>query len=107
MDGQAILTETLRQHFQNPAGVLLTGEAHDEVVRVADQEGTSTQARLHVPLEPHVQHVVQIDVGQQRRNHSALRGAFLRVGNLPVLQHARVQPLADQSQQHAVSHPLR
>jgi hypothetical protein len=39
------------------------------VVRISDEEGTSHQPRLDFTLEPHVQHIVQIDVGQQRRNH--------------------------------------
>src|ERR1022692_5282764 len=43
MDGQSILTETLRQHLQDPTGILRIGEAHDEVVRIADQEATYTQ----------------------------------------------------------------
>src|SRR5262249_54356741 len=37
--------------------------------RVADEEGTLTQAGLHVLLEPQVQHVVQEHVRQQGRAH--------------------------------------
>src|SRR5262249_45507995 len=66
VNGQAVLAEPLRQDFQNTPRVLLVLEADHEVVRVADQEGTSLQTRLHLLEPPVVQHVVQVDVGQQR-----------------------------------------
>jgi hypothetical protein len=66
VERQAVLAEALRQYLQHATGVLFTGEAHDEVVRVAYQESASLQPGLHLLLEPHVQHVVQVDVGQQR-----------------------------------------
>src|SRR5437660_12768288 len=47
VDRQTVLAEPLRQHGQHAAGVLLTGEAHDQIIRVAHQEGTTVEARLH------------------------------------------------------------
>jgi len=40
------------------------------------------------------------------RNYPALRRAGLRVFNRSVFHHARVQPLADEPQQHSVTYPL-
>ena len=61
---------------------------------------------LHLRLEPHVQHVVQIDVGQQRRDHAPLRRPGLGVREFHSFENARTQPLVDQTKQHAVTHPL-
>jgi site-specific DNA recombinase len=41
-----------------------------------------------------------------KRDHSALRRSGFRIADASVFHHARVQPLADQTQQHAVTHSL-
>ncbi|MND04542.1 hypothetical protein D3C83_248740 [compost metagenome] len=66
MDRQPILAEPLRQYVQHRPRIRLVGEPEDEIVRVTDQVGSATQARLDFRLEPFVQHVVQEDIGQQR-----------------------------------------
>ena len=38
-------------------------------------------------------------------DHSTLRGAGLWVPHGPVFQHTRVQPLPDQTEKHAITHP--
>src|SRR5207245_6927503 len=61
---------------------------------------------LH-PLEPQVQRVVQIDVGQRRRDHPALRCSGLRMDHFAILsQYACPQPLADQVQKGSISDSL-
>ena len=62
MDCQSVLAESLRQNLPHPPGIPRIGEADDEVVRVANEIGPSTQAWLDHLLEPLVQHVVQEDV---------------------------------------------
>ena len=79
------------------AGVFLTGEPHDEIVRVADQERSPLEAGLDLPLEPIVQHIVQEDVREDRADHTPLRRPLLRVREAPVLEDARVEPFTDQS----------
>src|SRR6266850_560445 len=106
MDRQPVPAKTLWQHLQHPPSVFFTGKAYDEVVRITDEESTSLQPRLDLLLEPHVQHVVQIDVGQKRRNHTALRGALVRKREAAVFEHSRIEPFSDQSQQHPVAYPL-
>ena len=66
VDGQAIPAETLRQDFHHSPRVRFVLEADHEVVGVADQESTPFQAGLHLLVPPVIQHVVQVDVGQQR-----------------------------------------
>jgi hypothetical protein len=70
-------------------------------------------------LEPHIHDLVKKDVREERRNYPALPGtvrtslsltfgrrAGLGVRHCPRFQHSRVQPLADQSEQYAVTYPL-
>ena len=68
---QTMLREPLREQFQNPAGVRLAGEAQNKIIRKADQEHTASQLRLHLLLDPFIQHIVQINVCEQRGDHAA------------------------------------
>jgi hypothetical protein len=54
MDGQTVLAKPLGQDVQYATGVLLTGESHDEVVRITHQEGSTLETRLHLLLEPDI-----------------------------------------------------
>src|SRR6202165_4562614 len=63
---QAVLAESLRQYGQHPTRIFLLAEGQHRIVRVADQDRSALEPRLDVPLEPHVQHLVQEDVRQQR-----------------------------------------
>ena len=94
-----------RQHPKHPPRVVLALEHQYRVVGIADLERPSPQPRLHIVLEPLVQHFMQIDVAQRRGNHTPLRGPPLRIAQLARLHHAGVQPLPYRSSYHSVSHP--
>ena len=83
MDRQIILGKALGEDRQDPAGIFFVGESHDEVVRVADQERSSFQPSLNIPLEPIVQHVVQENVREHRADHAPKNVAKNRVGGHP------------------------
>ncbi len=102
---QAVLAETLRQHIHHPERILLVREQEHRVVRIADQRGPVGQPRLDLAVKPRIEHIVQEDVRQQRRDHTSLRSARVRVAHAPVFEHTRVEPLADEAQQHPVVHP--
>lgn len=78
----------------------------DECIAVMDQDRPTVEAQHDLSRKPVVQHFVQVDVGKDRRNTTARRTTGFRVLNPPVLNHARLQPLADESQQHSVTYPL-
>lgn len=105
VDRQAVLAHPPGQDVHDPSGVVFSGHPDHEVVRIANQERLSFQARANLRLEPVVEHVVQDDIGQERTDHSALRSAGLGARESPILQHPRVEPLADQAQDHPVAHP--
>src|SRR5215469_12533033 len=47
-------------------------------------------------LGPQIEHIVEVNVGQQGRGTSALGRPFLHTHSFPILQHAGVQPFLDQ-----------
>jgi hypothetical protein len=63
---ETVPTESLREYFHHAMGVALQRECDDEIVRVADQEGPACQPGFHFLFEPHVEHVVEIDIRQER-----------------------------------------
>ena len=92
VDRQAVLAESLRHDFHDALGAALVSEANHEVIRIADEEGTAMETRLHRLPELKVEHVMQEHVGKQGGNHSALERAGLGVAHAPVLHRARAQP---------------
>ena len=87
MDRQAELGETLVQHRKDSLGVTLIRQRQREVIREPDQFRFAGQHRCDLAVEPLIQHIVQVDVGQQRLDRIALRSALVRVRHRTVFQH--------------------
>src|SRR5688500_15501927 len=81
-------------------------ETHDEVIRIAHDDDIAGRSRLSPSISPQVEHVVQVDVGQQRANASALYRTFLTARQLPVLQHTGPEPFLDQAHDAPVRHAM-
>src|SRR5437867_539620 len=103
---QPELREPLAQLGEEPLGLLPMLESHDEVVREAHQHHISVRLLRPPPLDPEIEHVVQIDVGQQRTDTPALYRADLTPCSLPILQHAGVQPFLDEAHDAPVRNPM-
>src|ERR1700687_6022909 len=71
---QPMLPQLLPQGFQVSLGIRPVLEPHDEVVQIAHDDHLTLCFRLSPPLGPHVEHVVQVHVGQQRRDAPSLLG---------------------------------
>ncbi len=67
---EAKAPEAFRQHVPHPVGVRFLLEDNDHVVRIADEDASATETRLHLRREPHIEHMVEVDVRQQRRHYS-------------------------------------
>jgi hypothetical protein len=65
-----------------------------------------TCASLSPAVGPQIEDVVQVDVGQQRRDHRPLRGPLVTRRNDPILQDARLQPFLDQADDARVTDPM-
>src|SRR5215475_12837531 len=53
-----------------------------------------------------IERVVQVDVGQERRDHRALPYPLVTDRHDPVFQNARLEPLADQADDAPVADPM-
>jgi hypothetical protein len=67
MEGESVFPESLRQHVQHPARIILQFEAYDQVIRVADEKAFAFHPRLYFPLKPDIEDFMKIDVRQKRR----------------------------------------
>src|SRR6266851_6647881 len=106
MQFQFELGEAFRQFRLKLLSLSLVLKAHDEVVSPADHDHVPFGFSLPPLLHPEVKHVVQIDVGQQRRGTTALWRSLFTARPLPFFQHARVQPLAHEPQYPLVRYPV-
>ena len=67
MQFQGELREALAQRDQEPFRIVTELKAHDEVVCVPHDEHVAAGLRPPPPMDPEVEHVVQIHVRQERR----------------------------------------
>src|ERR1019366_120275 len=72
-------------------------EPNHEVVAESHDDHVTMCMLLSPLLGPQVEHIVQVDLSQYRRNAAALDRTDLAVHSLPILQHASVQPFLDES----------
>ena len=73
--------QPLRELGQEAPGIPLGLEAHHHVVGVAHHDHLAMCMPLPPLVDPEVVDIVQIDVGQERRDHRPLRRALLGRGN--------------------------
>jgi hypothetical protein len=74
------------------------------IVRIANDDDVAL--RILPPLVcPLVEYVMQIDIRKQRRDHRSLRSPLLRLRPFALLDHSRVEPFPDQSQDSRIGDP--
>src|SRR5207249_2072156 len=95
MQFQSELRETFSKIVEELLGFISMLKAQDEVVSKTDDDHVAAR-RLSPSLDPEVEHVVKVDVSQQRADTSALNRTHLALRSLPILQHAGVEPFLDQ-----------
>src|SRR5439155_5404435 len=81
-------------------------ESHDEVIGEAHDHDISARLLLSPPLDPEIEHVVQVKIGQQRTDAPALYRPHLAPCPRALLQHAGVQPFLDESHDAPVRHAV-
>src|SRR3954452_20696381 len=103
MEREPIPGKTLAQNSQDPRGIGKGLESHHEIVGVPDKAGSSLQAWSDRVFEPHIQHMVQVDVRNTRGDHPSLWCPFGWTVQASLLQDARLQPFVD----HPSNDPVR
>ena len=91
--GKPVFRKTLWQYVQHPLGVLPIAEHQYRIVSETHQEAPAPQVPPDYLVKPSVEHLVQVDVAEQRRKHPALRRPLLRVAHRATLHHTSSQPL--------------
>src|SRR3984957_772714 len=81
-------------------------KAHYTVVRVSDHDDCSLPWLFTPVLNPLIEGVMQIDIRQQGRYHGSLRSALCRRYSASVLDHARFEPFADQTENPLIGDPV-
>ncbi len=66
VQGQSVALKPLDQYRVRPFGIVVSFECDDKIIALSDERRLATKARLDFPLKPHVEHVVQVNVSQQR-----------------------------------------
>jgi hypothetical protein len=83
--------------LQDLLGVLPILKAEHGVISVSDFKRLAAEARLHVALEPFVEHEMKIHVGEQRADDLPLPGPRLAHQQPSVVNDTDVDPLPYQS----------
>src|SRR6266852_1725844 len=72
------------------------------IVGISDDNDIASRALLAPDVHPQVEHVMQIDIREQRRNRRTLWSTHLRALPFAFLHHSRLQPFLDQTENAAV-----
>src|SRR5215472_9385412 len=86
--------KTLAQDRQDALGVDNVVERHDRIISEPDKGTVPRKARPHLCLEPLIKHIVQEDVGEAWRDHTALGSALSRAVQEAVFDGPCFQPLS-------------
>jgi hypothetical protein len=106
MHGEAEASKPLRQDRHHPAGVGLQRAADDEILGKTRQQALALHPGLDVCDKPSVQDMMQEYIGEHGQNDPALWRTLVGVYQRSHLQHARGQPLANQSEYSSIIDPL-
>src|SRR5262249_60885296 len=66
MRGPPLAPQAFAKYRLHPPCIVLTLKADEEVVTIANQGRLALKPRLHFGLKPQVEHIMQVDVPQQR-----------------------------------------
>src|SRR5882762_2480506 len=106
MQLQVELLHAFREFRPELIGIRLAVKSNHDIVRETHHDDIAVRPLLTPRLDPQVEHVMEIDVGQQRRCTTALRRSFLHPYPFPILQHAGVEPFLDQSHDAPICNPV-
>src|SRR6266404_3603904 len=106
MQFQVELPHSFRKFRPKLIGIRFAVKAHHHVVRETHHDDIAVRALLTPCLDPQIEYVMKIDVGQKRRSTSALGRPFLRPYSFPILQHAGSQPFLDEPHDAPVCYPV-
>src|SRR6266446_170713 len=106
MQRQPAPRQPLAQLGEARLGLLPLLESHDEVIGEAHDHDVSARLLLSPPLNPEIEPVVQVKMGQQRTDAPALYRPHLAPCPRALLHHAGGQPFLDEAPDAPVRHAV-
>src|SRR5882762_4280841 len=106
MQLQVELLHAFREFRPELIGIRLAVKSNHDVVRKTHHDHIAVRPLLTPCLDPQVEYVMKVDVGQQRRGTAALGRPFFHSYPFPILQHAGVEPFLDQSHDAPICYPV-
>jgi hypothetical protein len=97
MQRQRKLPQPFAHRVPEATGVALVLKADDDIVGVPHDDHVARGLAPSPALRPEVESIVQVDVGQQRRDHRTLPSPPVACRYDPVFQNTRLQPFLDQA----------
>jgi len=106
MQRQREFPKPLAHRVPEAPGVALVLKTDDEVVGISHDDHVARGLALSPALGPEVEDVVQVNVGQQRRDHRPLPRPSVARRHDSVFHDARLQPFLDQAEDALVADPM-
>src|SRR5919108_2342840 len=106
MQLQIELPHSLGKFHPKLVGIRFALESQHRVICETHDDHVSMRPFASPCLDPQVEYVVKIDVSQQRRSTPALGRPFFHSYSFPILQHAGVQPLLNESHDAPICNPM-
>jgi len=106
MERQRKLIQPLTHRLQEAPGVILMLEAGDDIVGIAHNDHVARGLTPSPAFGPEIEDVMQVDIGEQRRNHRSLPSPPAAVRHDSVFEDARLEPLLDQADDAWVADPV-
>src|SRR6266404_4716187 len=106
MQLQMELLHAFREFHPELIGIRLAVKSNHDVVRKTHPDHVAVRPLLTPRLDPQVEHVMEINVSQQRRGTAALGRPFFHPYSFPILQHTGVEPFLDQSHDAPIGNPV-
>jgi len=103
---QSELRHPLAQLQQELLGILAMFKAHHEVICIAHKDDFSACVLLTPVMCPRIQDIMEVYIGQQRRDGRSLRSARFAGFPLVLFDDSSMEPFANQAQQPPVSYPV-
>src|ERR1700730_749391 len=105
MKGQPEPCESLGKYLQHLLGIVSMLEAQHGVIGVTDHKHLASEARLHLALEPLVEHEVKVHVGEERTDNLSLPRPRLAHQQASVVDNPYIDPLPYQSEDACIAYP--
>src|SRR5260370_24442427 len=106
MQLQMELPHSLGEFHTKLIGIRLFLKAQHDIISESHHDHVAVRTLLTPHPDPQVEHVMKIDVCQERRSTPALGRPFFHSYPFPILQHAGVQPFLYQPHDALIGHPM-